>query len=147
MSAKLARKIRRNMRRFEPRFNLVQPAMPSVAALPTAYDLVACLQPKTLQPLIAALFGTVVLVSSYIFVLSPQGYVARHELEDYIDARSRLADETLTRNVALSKQIAALEDDDVTIEEIARDALSMARADETIYRIAEEGPAAYVLNP
>lgn len=121
------------------------PRLPGVR-VPEAYDLISRLSPVTRRQAIVALAATAVVLMAHLYIFAPRGLVARNKLHDMIETKREELAAAQAANRALATEIVALRDDTETIESIARNELSMARPQETIYRARRDTVPAYVLS-
>jgi cell division protein FtsB len=127
-------------------FSRWTPRSPSLPRVPTAYDLVACVHPSLRGILIAGLSVTALLLFGYVYVFSTKGLIARQKFHVLIAERRADNEELRAENAELRQYIARLENDTETIEGYARNELNMVKPEESLYRVAPDGPPAYVLN-
>lgn len=131
--------------RLQPLVSKVGALLPAPREPRTLYDLVASLQPATRRCLIGVLAFGVVILTTWLFIFTPRGLIARTALADMIAAGEATNAAIEAENLALQAEIARLENDDEMIETVARNELNLALPDESIYRPREAGPPAYVL--
>ncbi|MBL4888809.1 MAG: septum formation initiator family protein [Candidatus Lindowbacteria bacterium] len=118
----------------------------SWSLIPNAYDLISRISPKTRKSLTASMALTFFAFSTYSYVLAPTGVLARRELLGIIREKENAIAKAEYENNQLKNEISGLQDDPDRIERIARNVLSMARENETIYRIEKNESQTYVLN-
>lgn len=123
-----------------------RPGSRSRIQFPDAYTIFNKIAHETRRSAIVALGLTLFLLTVHIHVFAPKGLVDRNKVRDLIAARDAEITEATKQNDNLRKEIATLESDPAAIERMARNELSMAKPDETIYRTNRDTIPRYVLN-
>jgi len=122
-----------------------RPGAQSRRRFPDAYSLLGKISNDGRRSGIIALGLTLCLLTIHIHVFAPKGLIARNKVRDLIAIRANEVSEATKHNNALRKEIATLLSDPDAIEKEARNVLSMARPDETIYRTNRDTIPRYIL--
>lgn len=114
-------------------------------SIPDAYTLVGRIHPGTRRTVMISLGAALTILTVHLHVFAPKGLIARQRITALIEARKAATTEAAAENERLRTQITSLSSDNEALEALARNEFSMARPNETIYKLKSDTIPQYVL--